>query len=124
MAVEKGRAAKPLARFCFRSFAYAKLRTWIGIDLGKQTWGMAIITRSGKFRTNGQGNAEPEEKKARFSGTMAEGRLKLYGKLEAGTRRYRRRTAELGVHDGEGDGENRRAPNASLESVPFGVHLL
>jgi transposase len=55
------------------------------IDLGKRTWEMAIITRSRKFKANGQGDAEPEEKTTRFSGrTTAEGRLKLYEKLEAG----------------------------------------
>jgi hypothetical protein len=58
MAVEKGR--------------------YVGIDLGKHAWEMAVITRSGKFKVNGQGDAEPEEKVARFSGsTAAEGRLKL-----------------------------------------------
>jgi transposase len=46
---------------------------------------MAIITRSWKFRVNEQGDAEPEEKTTRYSGrTTAEGRLQLYGKLEAG----------------------------------------
>jgi hypothetical protein len=64
--------------------AVAKGR-YAGIDLGKRTWEMAIITRSGKFKVNRQGDAEPEEKVARFSGpAMAEGRLKLYEKLEAG----------------------------------------
>jgi transposase len=58
---------------------------YVGIDLGKRTWEMAIITRSGKFRTNEQGDVEPEEKTARYHGTTtAEGRVKLYGKLEAG----------------------------------------
>jgi transposase len=58
---------------------------YIGIDLGKRSWEMAIITRSGKFRVNEQGDAEPEEKTTRYSGrTTAEGRLQLYGKLEAG----------------------------------------
>jgi hypothetical protein len=58
---------------------------YVGIDLGKRTWEMAIITRSGKFKTNEQGDAEPEEKTTRYSGrTTAEGRLQLYGKLEAG----------------------------------------
>jgi hypothetical protein len=57
---------------------------YAGIDLGKRTWEMAIITRNGKFKTNEQGDAEPEEKVTRFSGrTAAEGRLKLYEKLEA-----------------------------------------
>jgi transposase len=46
---------------------------------------MAVVTRSGKFKTNEQGDAEPEEKVTRFSGrTAAEGRLKLYEKLKAG----------------------------------------
>jgi transposase len=46
---------------------------------------MAVITRSGKFKVNEQGDAEPEEETTRYQGsTMAEGRIKLYGKLEAG----------------------------------------
>jgi hypothetical protein len=46
---------------------------------------MAVITRNGKFKANEQGDTEPVEKTARFSGTTAaEGRLKLYEKLEAG----------------------------------------
>jgi transposase len=58
---------------------------YVGIDLGKRTWEMAIITRSGKFKTNEQGDAEPEEKTTRYKGsTTAEGRVKLYGKLESG----------------------------------------
>ncbi|MDR3146479.1 MAG: hypothetical protein LBU21_09390, partial [Treponema sp.] len=58
---------------------------YVGIDIGKRTWEMVIITRSGKFRKNGQGDLEPEEKTSRYHGvTTAEGRLKLYGKLEAG----------------------------------------
>jgi hypothetical protein len=58
---------------------------YVGIDLGKHAWEMAIITRNGKFKVNGQGDAEPEEKVTRFSGAAAaEGRLKLYEKLEAG----------------------------------------
>ncbi|MDR1231674.1 MAG: hypothetical protein LBK61_09765, partial [Spirochaetaceae bacterium] len=58
---------------------------YVGIDLGKRTWEMAVVTRSGKFKVNGQGDAEPEEKVTRFSGrTTAEGRLKLYEKLKAG----------------------------------------
>jgi transposase len=58
---------------------------YVGIDLGKRTREMAIATRNGKFKVNGQGDAEPEEKVTRFSGrTAAEGRLKLYEKLEAG----------------------------------------
>ena len=58
---------------------------YVGIDLGKRTWETAIITRSGKFKTNAQGDAEAEEKTTRHQGTTAaEGRLKLYGKLEAG----------------------------------------
>jgi predicted NBD/HSP70 family sugar kinase len=55
---------------------------YVGIDLGKKTWEMALITRSGKFRKNEQGDAEPEEKVTRYHGaTAAEGRVKLYGKL-------------------------------------------
>jgi transposase len=46
---------------------------------------MAIITRTGKFTTNAQGDQEPEEKTVLFNGvTTAEGRLKLYEKLGAG----------------------------------------
>jgi hypothetical protein len=60
-------------------------RRYAGIDLGKHTREMAIITRNGKFKANGQGDAEPEEKVAQFSGTTAaEGRLKRYKLLEAG----------------------------------------
>jgi transposase len=60
-------------------------RRYVGIDLGKRTWELAIITRSGKFKMNAQGDAEVEEKMTRHQGTTtAEGRLKLYGKLEAG----------------------------------------
>ena len=58
---------------------------YVGIDLGKRTWEMAIITRTGKFTTNAQGDQEPEEKTVLFNGvTTAEGRLKLYEKLGAG----------------------------------------
>jgi hypothetical protein len=42
--------------------------------MGKQTWEMAIITRTGKFRTNEQREVEPEEKTDRYSGTMIAGR--------------------------------------------------
>jgi transposase len=46
---------------------------------------MAVITRSGKFKTNEQGDTEPEEKTARYKGsTAAEGRIKLYKLLRAG----------------------------------------
>jgi hypothetical protein len=31
---------------------------YAGIDLGNRTWEMAIISRSGKFKTNEQGNRE------------------------------------------------------------------
>jgi transposase len=58
---------------------------YVGIDLGKRTWEMAIITRTGKFKVTATGDREPEEKATRFKGTTsAEGRLKLYGKLQAG----------------------------------------
>ena len=58
---------------------------YVGIDLGKRSWEMAIITRTGKFRTNEQGDREPEETVSRYHGaTTPEGRLALYGKLEAG----------------------------------------
>jgi transposase len=46
---------------------------------------MAIITRTGKFTVNAQGDAEPEEKTKLYQGvTTVEGRLKLYEKLEGG----------------------------------------
>jgi transposase len=46
-------------------------RRYVGIDLGKRTYTMAVIGRDGKVRfTNGR--------------TDAEGRQRLYGKLEAG----------------------------------------
>jgi transposase len=58
---------------------------YVGIDLGKRTWEMAIITRTGKFKVTAQGDQEPEEKTVFFKGTTtAEGRMKLYEKLEAG----------------------------------------
>jgi transposase len=54
---------------------------YAGIDLGKRTWEMAVITRTGKLRKDGG----PVEKVMRFHGrTTAEGRLRLYSKLEAG----------------------------------------
>jgi hypothetical protein len=46
---------------------------------------MAVITRNGMFKVNALGDAEPEEKTARYSGpATAEGRLKRYKLLEAG----------------------------------------
>jgi hypothetical protein len=58
---------------------------YAGIDPGKRIWEIAAITRSGKFKANGPGDAEPEEKAARFSRpAAAEGRLKLYKLLKAG----------------------------------------
>jgi hypothetical protein len=64
--------------------AVAKGR-YVGIDLGKHAWEAVIITRNGKFKVNGQGDAEPEEKTARYSEpAAAERRLKLNEKLEAG----------------------------------------
>jgi transposase len=58
---------------------------YVGIDLGKRTWEMAIITRSGKIKVNEQGDGEPEEKTSRYHGkTTAEGRVQLYEKLEKG----------------------------------------
>ncbi|MDR0399631.1 MAG: hypothetical protein LBH51_01640, partial [Treponema sp.] len=58
---------------------------YVGIDLGKRTWETAVISRNGKFKRNEQGDAEVEEKTKRYKGaTTAEGRLKLYEKLEAG----------------------------------------
>jgi hypothetical protein len=54
---------------------------YVGIDLGKRTWEMAVITRTGKLRRDGG----PVEKVTRFhERTTAEGRLRLYAKLEAG----------------------------------------
>jgi hypothetical protein len=51
---------------------------YVGIDLSKRTWEMAIISRSGKLRTNEQGDMEPEEKTARYSRTTAEeGRVRV-----------------------------------------------
>jgi hypothetical protein len=58
---------------------------YVWIDLSKRTWEMAIIRRTGKFKTNGQGDGEPEEETAVYNGsTTVGGRLKLYGKLGAG----------------------------------------
>jgi transposase len=58
---------------------------YVGLDLGKRTWEMAIISRTGKVRTTAQGDAEPEEKTTFYKGkTTVEGRLALYGKLRAG----------------------------------------
>jgi transposase len=46
---------------------------------------MAIVTRTGKYKVNAQGDAEPEERTVFSKGTTtAEGRLKLYGKLRQG----------------------------------------
>jgi predicted NBD/HSP70 family sugar kinase len=60
-------------------------RRYVGIDLGKRTWEMAIVRRTGKVVKNGQGDREPEEKVKYYKGvTTVEGRLKLYQKLEAG----------------------------------------
>jgi hypothetical protein len=58
---------------------------YAGIDLGKRAWEMAIISRSGKFKTNEQGDREPEEKTTWYKGaTTGEGRVKLYKLLKAG----------------------------------------
>jgi hypothetical protein len=58
---------------------------YVGIDPGKRTREMAVISRSGKLKRNEQGDAEVEEKTKRYKGAAAaEGRLKLYEKLEAG----------------------------------------
>jgi transposase len=60
-------------------------RRYVGIDLGKRKWEMAIVTRTGKVVKNAQGDLEPEEKTKLYKGvTTAEGRMKLYEKLEAG----------------------------------------
>jgi hypothetical protein len=54
---------------------------YVGIDLDKRTWEMAVITRTGKLWEDDG----PVEKVTRFHGrTAAEGRLRLYAKLEAG----------------------------------------
>jgi hypothetical protein len=51
---------------------------YVGIDIGKQTLEMAIITRSGKFRKNEEGSLEPEKKTTWYNGaTTEEGLLKL-----------------------------------------------
>ena len=47
---------------------------YAGIDVGKRTGVMAILTRSGKFRTNEQGDAVPEEKTTSFQGVTTVGR--------------------------------------------------
>jgi hypothetical protein len=63
----------------------AAKRRFVGIDLGKRTWTMAIITRTGKMVKNEWGEEEPEEKTVFYEGkTTAEGRIKLYGKLREG----------------------------------------
>jgi transposase len=60
-------------------------RRYVGIDLGKRTWEMAIVRRTGKMVKTATGDLEPEEKIKLYKGvTMAEGRMKLYEKLEAG----------------------------------------
>jgi hypothetical protein len=60
-------------------------RRYVGIDLGKRKWEMAIVRRTGKAVKNAQGDWEPEEKTKLYKGvTTVEGRVKLYEKLEAG----------------------------------------
>jgi transposase len=60
-------------------------RRFVGIDLGKRKWEMAIVTRTGKVVKNEMGEEEPEEKVKFYKGiTTVEGRVKLYGKLEGG----------------------------------------
>jgi transposase len=57
-------------------------RRYVGIDLGKRTWVMIIVTRTGKLVKNEKGEEEPEEKTGFHQGkTSAEGRAKLYQKL-------------------------------------------
>jgi transposase len=63
----------------------AAKRRFVGIDLGKRTWTMAIITRTGKTVKNEWGEEESEEKTVFYEGkTTTEGRIQLYGKLLAG----------------------------------------
>jgi transposase len=58
---------------------------YVGIDLSKRTWEMAIVTRTGKYKINERGDAEPEERTVCYKGTTTgEGRVKLYGKLCVG----------------------------------------
>lgn len=55
---------------------------YVGIDLGKRTWVMRMVTRTGKLVKNAQGGEEPEEKVGQYQGkTTAEGRARLYQKL-------------------------------------------
>ncbi|GHT55829.1 hypothetical protein FACS1894109_03210 [Spirochaetia bacterium] len=60
-------------------------RRYVGIDLGKRTWVMMMVRRTGKLVKNEQGEEEPEEKVGKYQGrTSAEGRAKLYQKLKSG----------------------------------------
>jgi transposase len=63
----------------------AAKRRFVGIDLGKLSWTMAIITRTGKAVENEAGEAEAEERTVFFTGkTTVDGRLALYGRLKEG----------------------------------------
>jgi transposase len=58
-------------------------RRYVGIDLGKRTWVMMMVTRTGKLVKNAHGEEEPEETVGQYQGkTSAEGRAKLYQKLK------------------------------------------
>ncbi|GHV17356.1 IS110 family transposase [Spirochaetia bacterium] len=60
-------------------------RRYVGIDLGKRTWVMMMVKRTGKLVKNARGEEEPEEKLGKCQGkTTAEGRAKLYQKLKSG----------------------------------------
>jgi transposase len=59
-------------------------RRYVGIDLGKRTWVMILVRRTGKLVKNERGEEEPEEKLGTYQGrTSAEGRAKLYQKLRS-----------------------------------------
>jgi transposase len=62
----------------------AAKRRFVGIDLGKRKWEMAIVTRTGKMVKKEGGEETPEERTKFYKGvTTVEGRVKLYQKLEA-----------------------------------------
>jgi hypothetical protein len=41
---------------------------YVGIDLGKRTWEMAVVTRTGKFKSDERGDRDPGEKVTRYKG--------------------------------------------------------
>jgi hypothetical protein len=55
------------------------------IDLGKRTWEMAIITRSGKFKTNGRGMRSRRKKQPGSAGEQRR-RTKRGGRRKAAER--------------------------------------